>query len=116
MGHLAYPLKKTGVKDHELIGLLQAVLKEDQEEMWLRMAFLAKKFHTGGGRGSDQPESDGEGLANILGSPGNRCLIIQTLFHALDTHSTVFHQCEDCNVKIAALKSLVSRLSSSWQQ
>ena len=31
-------------KEQELISLLQAVIKEDQEEMRIRMAFLAKKY------------------------------------------------------------------------
>ena len=31
-------------KEQELISLLQAVIKEDQEEVRVRMAFLAKKY------------------------------------------------------------------------
>jgi hypothetical protein len=31
-------------KEQELISLLQAVIREDQEEMRIRMAFLAKKY------------------------------------------------------------------------
>ena len=31
-------------KEQELISLLQAVIKEDHEEMRIRMAFLAKKY------------------------------------------------------------------------
>ena len=31
-------------KEQELISLLQAVIKQDQEEMRIRMAFLAKKY------------------------------------------------------------------------
>ena len=31
-------------KEQELISLLQAVIREDQEEVRLRMAFLAKKY------------------------------------------------------------------------
>ncbi len=31
-------------KEQELISLLQAVIREDQEETRIRMAFLAKKY------------------------------------------------------------------------
>ncbi len=31
-------------KEQELISLLKAVIKEDQEDMRIRMAFLAKKY------------------------------------------------------------------------
>jgi len=31
-------------KEQELLSLLQAVIREDQEEMRIRMAFLAKKY------------------------------------------------------------------------
>ena len=31
-------------KERELLSLLQAVIREDQEEVRLRMAFLAKKY------------------------------------------------------------------------
>ena len=31
-------------KEQELVSLLQAVIREDQEEMRVRMAFLAKKY------------------------------------------------------------------------
>jgi hypothetical protein len=31
-------------KERELLSLLQAVIREDQEEIRLRMAFLAKKY------------------------------------------------------------------------
>jgi len=36
--------EKDSVKVEELITLLQAVVREDQEEIRMRMAFLAKKY------------------------------------------------------------------------
>lgn len=37
-------VEKDPQKSHDLISLLQAVIRDDQEEMRLRMAFLAKKY------------------------------------------------------------------------
>jgi hypothetical protein len=31
-------------KEHDLVSVLQAVIREDQEEIRVRMAFLAKKY------------------------------------------------------------------------
>lgn len=39
-------VEKDPVKVHELIELLKAVLKDDQEEVRLRMAFIAKRYST----------------------------------------------------------------------
>ena len=39
-------VEKDDAKVHELVALLQAVLKDDQEEMRLRMAFIAKRYPT----------------------------------------------------------------------
>ena len=36
--------KDDSQKEQELVSLLQAVIREDQEEMRIRMAFLAKRY------------------------------------------------------------------------
>ena len=37
-------MKDDSEKDEELLSLLQAVIKENQEEVRIRMAFLAQKY------------------------------------------------------------------------
>ena len=41
-------VEKDGQKSQDLISLLQAVIREDQEEMRLRMAFLARQYPIAG--------------------------------------------------------------------